>query len=70
MVNSVSSLEDVDLVIEYLEKRFQEFVSKSVPSHSVLVFDNINGLCASMDSDQPGSMTEQVKSLRVTKWLL
>lgn len=70
MVNSVSSLEDVDLVLEYLEKRFEHFQSKLVPSQSVLIFDNINGLCASLDSDSPGSMVEQVKSERVTRWLL
>ena len=50
MVNSITALDDIDLALDYLERRFVEFVKKSLPE-SVLVFDNINGLCGSLDSD-------------------
>ena len=67
---TISSLEDIDLALEYLEKRYQAFVNKNLP-RGILVFDNINGLCASQGEDSAGaSMVEQVKSERVTRWLL
>ena len=69
MVNLISSLEDVELALEYLEKRFCAFQSKRLPQ-GVLVFDNINGLCGSQGEESAGSMVEQVKSERVTRWLL
>mmetsp|Transcript_3830 Transcript_3830/g.5119 ORF Transcript_3830/g.5119 Transcript_3830/m.5119 type:complete len:171 (+) Transcript_3830:909-1421(+) len=71
MVNSISSLEDVEAAIEYLEKRFESYVSSLALKHrSCLIFDNINGLCSKFTSEQPGSMVEQVKSERITNWLL
>ena len=70
MVNSIAQLDDIDVALEYLERRFEQFVKTSLPQRSILVFDNINGLCSSLDSDQPGSMVEQVKSERATRWLL
>ena len=45
-------------------------MTKAQINGSLLVFDNINGLCGSLDSDQPASMVEQVKSERITRWLL
>ena len=60
---------DYLIVLEYLEKRFVAFEKKGLPQ-GVLVFDNINGLCASQGEDGGGSMVEQVKSERVTRWLL
>ena len=51
MVNSISSLEDVDLALEYLEKRFQDYHKRAIPKYSTLVFDNINGLCSLLSSD-------------------
>ena len=70
MINSISSLEDVEIALEYLEKRFENYLLKAIPLYSTLVFDNINGLCSALSSDQPGSMVEQVKSERFTSWLL
>ena len=70
MVNLISSLEDIEMALEYLEQRYQAFQSKKLPQ-GVLVFDNVNGLCASQGEDSAGaSMVEQVKSERVTRWLL
>lgn len=58
MVNQISTLEDIELALEYLEKRFQAFESKALPK-GVLVFDNINGLCSSQGEDSAGaSMVE------------
>ena len=51
MVNSISQLDDIDVALEYLEKRFEQFVKTSLPQRSILVFDNINGLCSSQDGD-------------------
>ena len=46
MVSAINSLEDIDYALEYLEKRFSHFSKRALPG-SVLVFDNINGLCGS-----------------------
>ena len=51
MVNSIAQLEDIDVALEYLDKRFEQFVKTALPQRSILVFDNINGLCSSLDSD-------------------
>ena len=58
MVNLISTLDDIDLALKYLELRYQAFKSKGLPQ-GVLVFDNINGLCSSQGEDSAGaSMVE------------
>lgn len=51
MVNSISTLDDVELALQYLAKRFDHFEKSKVDPKCVLVFDNINGLCGSLDGD-------------------
>ena len=41
MVNSVTSLEDIDLALEYLERRFNNFIKNRFDQRCTLVFDNI-----------------------------
>ena len=72
MATLVKAVEQVDLALEYLELRFQEFMDSPVlETEKMLVFDNVNGICPSLEeTSQPGNTVEIVKSERITRWLL
>ena len=50
MATLVKAIEQVDLALEYLELRFQEFLESPIHnSEKLFVLDNVNGICPSID---------------------
>lgn len=65
----VTSLEQVDLLIEYLEKRFAWFEAHSRLSR-VFVMEDVQAVCPLIESGATANLVEFVKSNRVATWLL
>jgi len=66
-----TTVDGVDAALDYLEKRYIRFIDLASKlgsdDHLLLVLDNLNALCPSIDDNNaPSSMVDTVKSIRVT----